>query len=112
MGAGDERLVKVVMLEALESGSKVRWVKDLQQGLEKFGWSGMKVGAMDGLRERFLLCHYNSKKYKKMEGIQERVKELQRRDFYTLPVLEEVVLPDATGRSQRLETGRCRKTGE
>lgn len=63
-------------------------------------------------QERFLLCHYNSKKYKEMEGIQERVKELQRRDFYTLPVLEEVVLPDTTGRSQRLETGRCRKTGE
>ena len=45
----DDRLVKVVMLEALESESKVRWVKDLQQGLEKFGWSGMKVGALDGL---------------------------------------------------------------
>ena len=37
MRMDDDRLVKVVMLEALESGSKVRWVKDLQQGLEKFG---------------------------------------------------------------------------
>ena len=38
MRMDDDRLVKVVMLEVLESGSKVRWVKDLQQGLEKFGW--------------------------------------------------------------------------
>ena len=37
MRMDDDSLVKVVMLEALESGSKVRWVKDLQQGLEKFG---------------------------------------------------------------------------
>ena len=36
MRMDDDRLVKVVMLEALESGSKVRW-------------SGMKVGALDGL---------------------------------------------------------------
>ena len=49
MRMDDDRLVKVVMLEALRSGSKVRRVKDLQQGLEKFGWSGMKVGALDGL---------------------------------------------------------------
>ena len=39
-----------------------------------------------------------------MEDIQERVEKLQRQDCYTLPVLEEVVLPDATGRSQPLET--------
>ena len=28
----------MVMLEALEIGSKVKWVKDLQQSLEKLGW--------------------------------------------------------------------------
>ena len=33
----DDRLVKVVMLEALEIGSKVKWVKDLQQSMEKLG---------------------------------------------------------------------------
>ena len=29
----DDKLVKVVMLEALEIGSKVKWVEDLQQSL-------------------------------------------------------------------------------
>ena len=38
MRMNDGRFVKVVMLEALEIGSKVRWVKDLQQSLEKLGW--------------------------------------------------------------------------
>ena len=45
----DDRLVKVVMLEALEIGSKVKWVKDLQQSLEKFGWRGLNVVTLDGL---------------------------------------------------------------
>ena len=45
----DDRLVKVVMLEALEIGSKVQWVKDLQQSLEKLGWRGLNVVTLDGL---------------------------------------------------------------
>ena len=43
MRRNDERLVKVVMLEALEIGSKVKWVKDLQQSLVKLGWRGLNV---------------------------------------------------------------------
>ena len=42
-------LVKVIMLEALEIGSKVRWVRDLQQSLEKLGWRRLNVVALDGL---------------------------------------------------------------
>ena len=49
MRMNDNRLVKVVMLEALEVGSKVKWVKDLQQSLEKLGWRGLNVMALDGL---------------------------------------------------------------
>ena len=45
----EDRLVKVVMLEALEIGSKVKWVKDLQQSLEKLGWRGLNVVTLDGL---------------------------------------------------------------
>ena len=48
MRMNDDRLVKVVMLEALEIGSKVRWVKDLQQSLEKLGWRGLNVATLDG----------------------------------------------------------------
>ena len=49
MRMGDGRLVKVVMLEVLELGSKVRWVKELQQCLEMFGWRGLDVEALSGL---------------------------------------------------------------
>ena len=49
MRMNDNRLVKVVMLEALEVGSKVKWVKDLQQSLKKLGWRGLNVVALDGL---------------------------------------------------------------
>ena len=49
MRMNDNRLVKVVMLEALEVGSKVKWVKGLQQSLEKLGWRGLNVVALDGL---------------------------------------------------------------
>ena len=45
----DDRLVKVVMLEVLEIGSKVRWMKDLPQSLETLGWTGLNVVALDGL---------------------------------------------------------------
>ena len=45
----DDRLVKVVMLEALEIGSKMKWVKYLQQSLEKLGWRGLNVVTLDEL---------------------------------------------------------------
>ena len=48
----DDRLVKVVMLEALEIGSKVKWVKELQQSLEKLGWRGLNVATLDGLAKK------------------------------------------------------------
>ena len=37
MRMNNDRLIKVVMLEALELGSGVRWVKDLHQSLERCG---------------------------------------------------------------------------
>ena len=37
------RLLKMVMIEALELGSKVKWVKDLWQNLEVFGWKELDV---------------------------------------------------------------------
>ena len=51
MRMNDDRLVKVVMLEALqmEIGSKVKWVNDLQQSLEKLGWRGLNMVTLDGL---------------------------------------------------------------
>ena len=33
----EDRLLKVVMLEALEIGSKIKWVQNLKQSLEMFG---------------------------------------------------------------------------
>ena len=41
------RILKLVMLEALQLRKGVRWVKDLQSSLEMFGWGrgGVKVEA-------------------------------------------------------------------
>ena len=49
MRMDDNRLGKVVMLEALELENKVRWVKDLQQSLERCGWRGLGVMALNAL---------------------------------------------------------------
>ena len=43
MRMANGRLLKMVMLEALELGSKVKWVKDLWQSLEVFGWKELDV---------------------------------------------------------------------
>ena len=45
----DGRLLKAVMLEALEVGCKVRWVKELQQSLVRLKWKGLDAEAMSGL---------------------------------------------------------------
>ena len=45
----DGRLLKVVMLEALEVGCKVRLVKELQQSLVRFGWKGLDAEAISRL---------------------------------------------------------------
>ena len=45
----ERRILKLVMLEALELGKGVKWVKDLQSSLEMFGWSGLKVETLNGL---------------------------------------------------------------
>ena len=58
MRMNDDRLVKVVMLEALEIGSKVKWVKDLQQSLEKFGWRGLNVVTLVTIKEVKQLLNY------------------------------------------------------
>ena len=52
MRMDDDRLVKVVMLEALELGSKVRWVRDLHQSLEGCGWRGLDVRALNGVKTK------------------------------------------------------------
>ncbi len=41
------RLLKVVMIEALELGNKVKWVKDLHQSLEPGGVWVERVGCRD-----------------------------------------------------------------
>ena len=37
------------MLEALEVGCKVQWVKELQQSLVRFRWKGLDAEAVSGL---------------------------------------------------------------
>ena len=45
MRMASDRLLKMVMIEALELGSKVKWVKDL--GV--LGWKELDVAALSGL---------------------------------------------------------------
>ena len=52
MRMADGRLVKTVMIAALELGSKVKWVKDLWQSLEVFGWKELNVETLSGLTMR------------------------------------------------------------
>ena len=40
------------MIEALEQASKVRWVKDLCQSVEVFGWKELDEEALSGLTVR------------------------------------------------------------
>ena len=49
MRMDDGRLVKVVMLETLELGSKVGWVMGMHQSLERCGWRGLDVMALNGV---------------------------------------------------------------
>ena len=45
----EDRLLKVVMLEALERGNKIKWVQNLKQSLEMFGWGAICVEDLRGL---------------------------------------------------------------
>ena len=49
MRLDERRILKLVMLEALELEKGVRWAKDLQSSLEMFGWSSLKVVVLSGL---------------------------------------------------------------
>ena len=52
MRMADGRLLKTAMIEALGLGSKVKWVKDLWQSLEVFGWKELNVETLSGLTMR------------------------------------------------------------
>ena len=52
MRMANDLLLKVVVIDPLELGSKAEWVKDLQQGLEVFGWKELNVEDLSGLTVR------------------------------------------------------------
>ena len=45
----EKRIVRMVALEVWESQSKVKWVEDLKDSLEKFGWSSGVVEKLEGV---------------------------------------------------------------
>ena len=45
----ETRIVRMVALEAWECQSKVKWVEDLKDSLEKFGWSSGVVEKLEGV---------------------------------------------------------------
>ena len=52
MKMANDRLLKVVMIKALELGSKMKWAKDLRQSLEVFEWKEVDVEAPSRLTVR------------------------------------------------------------
>ena len=46
---GDNRLIRPVMLEAMEMRGKVKWLRDLEQSLGELGWKGVSVEDMRSL---------------------------------------------------------------
>ena len=42
----DNRLIRSVMLEAMEMRGKVKWLRDLEQSLGELGWKGVSVEDM------------------------------------------------------------------
>ena len=42
---GDNRLIRSVMLEAMEMRDKVKWLRDLKHSLGELGWKGVSVEA-------------------------------------------------------------------
>ena len=72
----DGRLLKVVMLEALKVGGKVRWVKELQQSLVRFGWKGVDAKAVSGLTIKEVKQVVNDIAWRKVrEGWREAARE-------------------------------------
>ena len=46
---GDDRLVKRVVMESMEMAGKIEWLKDLERGLEGFGWRDVGVEGLGRL---------------------------------------------------------------
>ena len=65
----DSRLMKVVMCEAMEVGCKVRWVKELQQSLVRFGQKGIDAEAMSGLTMKELKQVLKDKAWREMREV-------------------------------------------
>ena len=45
----DDRLVKRVVMESMEMAGKIEWLKDLERGLEGFGWRDVGVEGLGRL---------------------------------------------------------------
>ena len=46
---GDDRLVNRVVMELIEMAGKIGWLKDLERGLEGFGWRDVGVETLGRL---------------------------------------------------------------
>ena len=81
MRMDDGRLLKVVMMEALERGSKVKWMKDLWHSLEMVGWKEVDVEVLKGLTMREV-------KQMLKDVVWRKVREVRREEARARPKLE------------------------
>ena len=49
MRMGENRLLKQVMMQVMESGDGVRWRQDLEISLRMFGWEGLQAEGLNSL---------------------------------------------------------------
>ena len=101
----EERLLKVVMLEALEKGCKIKWVQNLKNCLEMFGWDGVSVEDLRGLSMGEVRKVLMDVVWREVRG--EWKKEAQRRP--KLEIIGRLIEKECEGRCMMVKCKRRRR---
>ena len=101
----EERLLKVVMLEAFEKGCKIKWVQNLKKCLEMFGWDGVSVEDLRGLSMGEVRKVLMDVVWREVRG--EWKKEAQRRP--KLEIIGRLIEKECEGRCMMVKCKRRRR---
>ena len=101
----EERLLKVVMLETLEKGCKIKWVQNLKKCLEMFGWDGVSVEDLRGLSMGEVRKVLMDVVWREVRG--EWKKEAQRRP--KLEIIGRLIEKECEGRCMMVKCKRRRR---
>ena len=101
----EERLLKEVMLEALEKGCKIKWVQNLKKCLGMFGWDGVSVEDLRGLSMGEVRKVLMDVVWREVRG--EWKKEAQRRP--NLEIIGRLIEKECEGRCMMVKCKRRRR---